>query len=64
MKKEDLFRIYDDLRYKRNGLIYYGRKMDFDVAKESIEKSKILIKSLTEIFEDKFTDSSEKQKKE
>ncbi|MCD6367611.1 MAG: hypothetical protein J7L45_00835 [Candidatus Aenigmarchaeota archaeon] len=38
LKREDLFRIFDTLRYKRNTLTYYGRKMDFDVCKEAIKK--------------------------
>ena len=30
VEKQDLFRIFDDCRYKRNSLVYYGKKMDFD----------------------------------
>ena len=44
LKKDDLFRIFDDLRYKRNALTYYGNRMDFETAKASIEKCKELIK--------------------
>tara|TARA_Y100000310_G_C20355790_1_gene656578 strand:+ start:172 stop:600 length:429 start_codon:yes stop_codon:yes gene_type:complete len=39
-KREDLFRMFDDCRYKRNSLIYYGRTMEFSVAKEAITKCK------------------------
>ncbi len=46
MKKERLSRLFDDCRYKRNSLVYYGRKMDLDTAKESISKSKELVKEL------------------
>ena len=46
MKKEDLFRIFNDLRYKRNSLTYYGRKMDFETAKMAIINSKDLMKKL------------------
>ena len=46
LKKPDLFRIYDDCRYKRNSLVYYGRKMDFEAAKASIKKCKVLIQEL------------------
>jgi hypothetical protein len=49
LNRENLFRTFDDLRYKRNSLIYYGKEMDFDVAKDSIEKSRKLIKELKEI---------------
>src|SRR3989338_4101821 len=44
LKKEDLFRLFDDCRYKRNSLIYYGKRMDFETAKDAIEKCKSLIK--------------------
>lgn len=44
-----LFRLFDDLRYKRNSLVYYGKEMDFEVAKDSIEKAKKLIKGLKKI---------------
>jgi uncharacterized protein (UPF0332 family) len=46
LKRADLFNIFDDLRYKRNSLTYYGNRMDFETAKDSIEKSKKLIKEL------------------
>lgn len=46
LKREDLYFIFDDLRYKRNSLTYYGNKMDFETAKQSIEKSKRLINEL------------------
>lgn len=43
LKNEDLFRVFDDLRYKRNSLTYYGKKMDFKTAKSSIEKCRRFI---------------------
>ena len=46
MKREDLFAIFDDLRYKRNSLTYYGRRMDFGTAKATIKKCKRLLKEL------------------
>ncbi|MEK6809664.1 MAG: hypothetical protein AABY40_03245 [Nanoarchaeota archaeon] len=46
LKKETLFRIFDDCRYKRNSLVYYGRKMDFETAKIAIEKCLKLIKGI------------------
>jgi len=49
LKREDLFRMFDDSRYKRNSLTYYGKKMDFETAKNAIEKSKKLIKELKSI---------------
>ncbi|GIU68365.1 MAG: hypothetical protein KatS3mg001_215 [Candidatus Pacearchaeota archaeon] len=46
LKREDLFRLFDDLRYKRNSLTYYGNKMEFETAKEAIENCKRLIKEI------------------
>lgn len=46
LQKEEWFRIFDDCRYKRNSLLYYGRKMDFETAKDSIEKCKKLLNIL------------------
>jgi len=46
LNKETLFRIFDDLRYKRNMLVYYGNRMDYEVCKEAIQKCKKLLKEL------------------
>jgi len=46
LKREDLFRMFDDCRFKRNSLVYYGKKMDFETAKEAIQKCIKLIKEL------------------
>jgi len=54
LEKENLFFIFDDLRFKRNSLTYYGRKMEFEVAKTAIEKSKRLICELKIILRNKF----------
>ncbi len=43
LKREDLFMIFDDLRYKRNSLTYYGNRMDFETAKQAIDKCKKLV---------------------
>lgn len=50
LKQEDLFKLFDDLRYKRNSLTYYGNKMDFLTAKKSIWDSKRLIKELNKLL--------------
>ena len=52
LNRNDLFRIFDDGRFKRNSLIYYGRKMDFETAKQAIEKYQNLIKELKNILND------------
>jgi|SRR3989344_5958449 len=50
LQREDLFRIFDDCRYKRNALVYYGKTMDFDTAEKSIKNSRILIEELKNII--------------
>src|SRR3989344_2269775 len=44
LEREDLFRVFDNLRYKRNSLTYYGSRMDFETAKDAVEKCKKLCK--------------------
>ncbi|MBI2667882.1 hypothetical protein HYX17_03895 [Candidatus Woesearchaeota archaeon] len=51
LKKDDIFRLFDDLRFKRNSLVYYGKRMDFDIANDAIEKSKKLSKELKAILD-------------
>ncbi len=51
LKREDLFVIFDDLRYKRNSLTYYGNKMDFETSKQAIRDCKRIIEELTSEFE-------------
>ena len=43
----DLFILFDDLRYKRNSLTYYGNRMDYETAKQAIEKCRKIIRRLT-----------------
>ncbi len=50
LTRDDLYRVFDDLRYKRNSLTYYGNRMDFDTAKQAIEKCKKLIKEINNIL--------------
>ena len=51
LKNDELFRIFDDSRFKRNSLVYYGKRMDFETAKDTIKKAKKLIKELKKIFD-------------
>jgi len=53
LKRNDLFIVFDDLRFKRNSLDYYGKRMDFETGMAAIEKSKKLIRELTEIIRDR-----------
>lgn len=57
LKKEDLFILFDDCRYKRNAFVYYGKKMDFETAFDSREKTKILMKKLKKIIMEKLNES-------
>ena len=50
LNREDLFRIFDDCRFKRNSLTYYGKRMDFETAKDAIEKSRKLLNEFKEIL--------------
>lgn len=50
LQKENLFRIFDDCRSKRNLLVYYGRNMNFETAKLGLEKSKELIAELNQLL--------------
>ena len=49
--REDLYILFDDVRYKRNSLTYYGRRMDFDTARLAISKCKKLIKEIRMLIE-------------
>ena len=51
LENDKLFRLFDDCRYKRNSLMYYGRKMDFNTAKISIEKCHQLINELKKFID-------------
>lgn len=51
LKREDLFRIFDDVRYKRNTLTYYGKRMDYETCKDAIKKCKNLIKEIEALLE-------------
>jgi hypothetical protein len=42
--------MFDDLRYKRNSLTYYGNKMEFELAKSAITAAKNLIKEIKKLF--------------
>ncbi|MBI4439716.1 hypothetical protein HY638_01980 [Candidatus Woesearchaeota archaeon] len=53
LKVGDLFRVFDDCRFKRNSLVYYGKKADFSAAKENIREIKLLIKELVLMYKNK-----------
>ncbi len=52
MKREDLFRIFNDCRIKRNLLIYYGKKLDFELAEENIKRIDNLISELSLLIDE------------
>jgi uncharacterized protein (UPF0332 family) len=47
VERKDLYAVFNDLRYKRNSLTYYGNQMEFSIAKESINDAKFLINELS-----------------
>lgn len=51
MKNQRLFRIFDDARYKRNSILYYGKKIDIEVAKITIKNIGILMEELGKLIE-------------
>ena len=46
LKREDLYILFDDVRFKRNSLTYYGSRMEFETAKQAIDKCKKIIQNL------------------
>ena len=46
LNREDLYIIFDDVRFKRNSLTYYGNRMDFETARQAIGKCKIIMEGL------------------
>ena len=49
INRKDLYMIFDDIRYKRNSLTYYGRRMDFETAKDAIEKCRKIMNELNQL---------------
>ena len=49
LKGDDLFVLFDDVRYKRNSLTYYGKRMNFEVCREAIKKCKSIIKGIEKL---------------
>ncbi|MFT4326926.1 MAG: hypothetical protein ACMXYK_05475 [Candidatus Woesearchaeota archaeon] len=43
--------LFEDLRYKRNNLTYYGNKMDFETAQETIANAKKIMQNLIIIYQ-------------
>lgn len=46
IKRDGLYALFDDVRYKRNSLTYYGNRMEYKTAKDAIETCKRLIKEI------------------
>ncbi|MBN1646043.1 hypothetical protein JW868_03325 [Candidatus Woesearchaeota archaeon] len=49
LNKDKLYPLFDDIRYKRNSLTYYGSKMDFETAIQAIEKCKKIVYELESV---------------
>jgi hypothetical protein len=50
LDRKDLFTLFDSCRFNRNSLVYYGERMDFEVAKDSVLKCKKLISELNKLL--------------
>jgi hypothetical protein len=50
LKNRILYEKFDDCRYKRNSLLYYGKQMRFEVAKESINLCIELVDEITNLI--------------
>jgi len=48
-----LFNTFDDIKFKRNSLTYYGKRMDFETSKQVIIKCYKLIKELKDMYNEK-----------
>ncbi len=53
LKKDKLFRLFDDCRFKRNSLVYYGKRMDFEICKDAIIKSKEILSRVEILLNEK-----------
>jgi hypothetical protein len=51
LKRGELYVLFDDIRYKRNSLTYYGKRMDFDTAMQAIRKCRKLIADIKGLIE-------------
>src|SRR3989338_2746179 len=58
LNRGDLYLLFDDLRYKRNSLTYYGKRMDFETAKQAIEKCEKLMNELKTYLDEKTSKSN------
>lgn len=48
---ENMFRVFDVCRTKRNGIVYYGKNMDIETAKDLLFKTKNLINEISNELE-------------
>jgi len=51
LDRDDLFRAFDDGRYKRNALVYYGKRLDLEVAKVTIRPLETAMSELGPLVE-------------
>ena len=51
MKRNDLFRIFNECRVRRNSLVYYGKNMSYNMAGKSIDNLIFLMKEISMIID-------------
>ena len=50
LNNRKVFDLYDELRMKRNSLVYYGKQMDTKIVRNSVDKSKRLYEELLKLI--------------
>lgn len=51
LHRDDLFRAFDDGRFKRNALVYYGKRLDLEMAKVTIRSLETVMDELGPLVE-------------
>ena len=51
LHRDDLFRAFDDGRYKRNALVYYGKRLNLEVARATVHSLKAVMDVLVPMTE-------------
>ena len=49
LKNENLFRMFDDCRWERNGIVYYGTRLSFEKAVKEIKVCELLMKEISSL---------------
>ena len=50
LKRDDLFRMFDECRYNRNSIVYYGTEPEFEKTKKNIKQIKLFIQEIDKLI--------------